>query len=281
MSSSPPQGRRENDTRRGSSFHSALRTLRELQQYVQTTPSDSRSNFPTGQDVPVGSIDSLAQMDVDEGAGAESPLQDPERVADRTRRQYRSGGRGRRENSRERRGGAILPFDSVVEDEEPMWELEGPSAVMSSRDALATLRERVPWNSAALSSYRRYSLGNEEPELSRSDAADERAVEMTTRSIPERGDDDLSEGEMELVAEGLHPLHPTPTRKEEVTTEAGGSYPVNPLGFTRVLAVGRHCKASQRTTPRYQPRPDSGRTDLRVALRYACSSSGCAAGVPC
>ncbi len=81
-------------------------------------------------------------MDVDEGAGAESPLLHPERVADRTRRQYRGGGRGRRENSREWRGGAILLFDAVVEDEEPMWELEGPSAVMSPRDALAACRER-------------------------------------------------------------------------------------------------------------------------------------------
>ncbi len=59
------------------------------------------------------------------------------------------------------------------------------------------------------------------------------------------------------------------------------SYPVNPLGFTRVRAVGRDCKASQRTAPRYQSRPDPGRTDPRVAPRYVCLSSGCAAGVPC
>ncbi len=143
MSSSPPQGRRDDDTRRGSYFQAALRTLRELQQYVKTTPSDSRSHFPAGQDVPVDSTASLAQMDVDEGAGTESPLLHPERVADRTRRQYRGGGRGRQENSRERRGGAILPFDAVVDEEEPMWEVEGRSAVMSPRDALAALRERV------------------------------------------------------------------------------------------------------------------------------------------
>ena len=57
------------------------------------------------------------------------------------------------------------------------------------------------------------------------------------------------------------------------------SYPVNSLGFTRVRGEERDCKASQCTAPRYQPRPELGRTDLRVAPRYACSSSGCATGV--
>ncbi len=76
----------------------------------------------------------------------------------------------------------------------------------------------------------------------------------------------------------MHP-HVVTTKEHEQSRTI--SYPVNPLGFTRVREVGRDCRASQRTAPRYQPRPDPGRTDLRVAPRYACSSSGCAAGVPC
>ncbi len=141
-----------------------------------------------------------------------------------------------------------------------MWELKGPPAVMSPRDALAALRERVRWNPADLSSSQNYPLGSEVPELSRPDAIEGRAIELATHPVPERGVNDLSEGEIELASEGPHPLWPTSVRGEGLTTKTaaevkaepesqGGGKDWSPRGMTleqKVAALTPYC---ERLTP--------------------------------